>query len=477
MNTRSSSVGGLNSSLNRGRGARSSSASRNNIPVEISNLSGTKSKVVHSPNVNKSGEVQRTVSTESLPSQVLFSDIQVMDNQNIPSQIQNLMPSSNRDSTSGMNPVPADNAATVPNTSSGSSLDSLMALMEQTMLNTREEFRRELNAIRDSISQIGGTNTSNRPPEFIPFIPNINTPSVNTNQTGPSLGNYSVNENNVKLEKWKISFDGTGSVSDFLFKVETLANRSKCSDEHLMSNFHILLDGKAEQWYWLFTKQNRNVTYPLLRHALTKEFGHIESDHEVILKISLRKQSFKECYDDFHSSIVSMNLRFQNPLPDPTLIDIIKRNLNPNLRFLLFNSDSRDLNEFRDKARKAEKVLRETRFQNPNIVQTRNVSEIEVLPEEDDSPETIDPQIEALKFSKKPTKYDFSNIQCWNCLLYGHSYIYCSKPIEKYFCFKCGTKGFLTPNCPNNHNYQGNQKMGDLATGDNRPPLQTPNFK
>ncbi|KAI8120413.1 hypothetical protein CVS40_8358 [Lucilia cuprina] len=220
MNTRSSSVGGQNNSFNRGRGARSSSASRNNIPVEIKDTSNSKSRVVHSPVVNKSGQVQRTTSVESLPSQPLFQDIQVMENQNIPQTPQNFMPSGSRDSISGINTA-SDNAAAVPTSNTGSSLGLLMALMEQTMLNTREEFRRELNAFRDSISQIGSTNatSSNRAPEFMPYIPNKNTPTVNANQSGHSHGSYSTNENNVKLEKWKISFDATGSVSDFLFKV------------------------------------------------------------------------------------------------------------------------------------------------------------------------------------------------------------------------------------------------------------------
>lgn len=118
------------------------------------------------------------------------------------------------------------------------------------------------------------------------------------------------------MEKWKISFDGRDSVSDLIFKVETLTKRTRCSDEHLISNFHVLLDGKAEQWYWLFTKQNIIVTYPLLRHALTKQFGHMKTDHELILEISLRKQLLKESYDVFHTAIVSINMRLQNPLPD-----------------------------------------------------------------------------------------------------------------------------------------------------------------
>lgn len=502
MNTRNSTRGLGNSSLNSGSGPNSSSSSRNNTSVEIQDTrSRNKSRVMHSPVLRPTGQEQRSASTSNLSSNPLLPDIQMMENQDS----RNSIPLSGRASVSGSNPNinlpvdtlnrPTENVAVVHNenlasTSLGSlmgnnnapiatnqslsSLDSLMALMEQTMRTTREEFRRELDTIRDSISQIGSANGSYRQNEFLSNVSNSNTPSGNSDQNTNLYASCGSNGNIIKLEKWKISFDGSGSVSEFLFKVETLSARTKCSSDHLLSNFHVLLNGKAEQWYWRYTKQTSIITYPLLRHALTKEFGHIETDHEVILKISSRKQLLKESYDDYHTSIVSMNLRLQSPLPDSTLIDIIKRNLNPNLRFLLFNAQARDLNELRDTARKAEKVLRESKFQNPNISQPRDVHEIDMSADEPENYEPSDPQIEAINISKRSSKYDYSNIQCWNCLAYGHSYIYCHKVIDKPFCFKCGVKGVLTPNCPKKHNFQENRKLGDMANGDNRPSQQSP---
>ena len=188
--------------------------------------------------------------------------------------------------------------------------------------------------------------------------------------------------------------------------------------------------------------------------------------------MSLRKQQFKESYDDFHCTIVSMNFRLQNPLPDVTLIDILKKNLNPNLRFLLFNAETRDINQFRDTARKAEKVIRDIKFQSPPGL-SRNVSEIKDYQPESVDSDLSDPQIEAIAYISRKPKFDYSNIQCWNCSSFEHSYIYCSQEIKKSFCFKCSTKGVLTPKCPNNHN-QGNKQMGEVATGDTRPSHRTP---
>lgn len=488
MNTRSSSRGSKSNSFSRPRG---SSATRGNIPVDLQSTCDPKPKVVHSPKIVHSPtaipRVSRTQSSNSLNSAALFQDISVMDNQNSVSQPHLVETSEERFSRSSLNPnvnpyvfpSTSTTAPLVPNTTSTNStntpsFDSLVAFMEQTIRNTQDEFRRELSVIRESISHIGITSndTQDRHPELAPHV--LNSPNSNILSGSQNKVN---SDSNVKLEKWKISYNGIGSVKDFLFKVETLYKRSKCSVDHLLSNFHILLDGRAEEWYWLFMRQNTNITYSVLHDALIREFGRLESDQEIILKISLRKQQYKETYDEFHTSIVNMNMRLRNPLPDSSIIDILKRNLNQNLRFLLFNAEGRDLNAFRDVARKAEKVLRDTKFPSQNNPPVRNISEINTLSQDITDPEIIDPQIEAIQFNNRKVRYDYSGIQCWNCMDYGHSYIYCSHEIKRPFCFKCGQKDTLTPKCPNKHSFQGNRNVGEVATGDLRPPSQTPSLK
>ena len=285
MNTRQSARGNLNNSSIRGR--RSSSASRNNISIELQGaVSKTRTKVVHSPATNTSDEnrpIERTQSTNglnlpssaprptvepqssgSLPTSLLVPDIEIMDNQELPAQARIFVPISGGVSATGSNPVPNPQheqtsshnitMLVIPNNdnmNSNTSFDSLIALMEQTMRNTREEFRRELSSIRDSISQIGSVNQSTTSrPNFQQNFPSYTTPISNSNRSSNNQTDSYLNvDSNVKLEQWKVSFDGLGSVSDFLFKVETLSSRSKCSDEHLFSNFHVLLEGKAESWY------------------------------------------------------------------------------------------------------------------------------------------------------------------------------------------------------------------------------------
>lgn len=541
METRSSSKGAIpkpGNSLSGGRG-RNSSLSRNSLTLEPHVIAAnTGSRVVHSP--TRGIPVPRTpasyplennnTSFNSIPSLLTLKNLNIMDNENPLNSQSNFVPGN---LNSSLRPIVNANANTASaanlssnsqfeitsgpndrsqrffnpnnsqtNSNTGQSLDTLVTLMKQILVSNQEEFQKGFSAIKESISNMGSihrsdyciqpqpnslnlngfANTQNLPGGISGQNLNsrINSNNSNLNHSSNIPNNLQNSEQSVKLEKWKVSYDGSSSVSDFLFKVKTLCARSRCSEEQLLSNFHVLLEDKANKWYWGFLQYNnsinRNITFEMLHQALTEEFGHLESDYDILQKISMRKQQYKESYDDFHTTIVSMNTRLQNPMPDCTLIDILKRNINFNMKLLLFSSGATTLNEFRGIARKAEMALRDNKFHISNVGQVRNVSEIEINDDRELSPEVEDPQLEAFQIQKRRSKGDYSQIQCWNCSSYGHSFIYCPEEVRKSFCFKCGHMGVKTITCPNNHVFQGNQKSGELTTGDSRPSQQTPSM-
>lgn len=260
---------------------------------------------------------------------------------------------------------------------SPNTVDPLILSLQQTILSTQDEFRRELGAIRRTISNISQTNTS---------------PSAQA-QTNASIGtslNTCCSVKPIKFKDRNIKYDGTGRISDFLFKIETLRTRSNCTEEQLMDNFYMFLSGKAEDWLWLFIKQNPNARYPLLKYSITKQFGTLENDHDVVLKISLRKQGIRESYDDFHTAIVTMNSRLSEPFVETKL--------------MLFNSELTSLEAFRQTARKAEKLLLDNRNQTP-FNSHRQTSEID-LPEDN----SLDnPQVEAVRMNNQR---DYSRLTC-----------------------------------------------------------------
>ncbi|XP_046811038.1 uncharacterized protein DDB_G0292186-like [Lucilia cuprina] len=261
METKNTSRGSRNSSFGKGGGFSTS----HNVPTDFqSSSSSPKPKVVHSPaNRPIPQQIPRPQSSSSLSSSSLFQDIQIVI-KNLTSQPQaNITGSEGIAFNPAMNTAydqfsnPGNGAPLVPNTNNDatslSSFDSLIALIQQTMRNTQEEFRKELTSIRASIT----SSNMNRPPELLPNFTDSNISSFNMNRTTDDQSSFFGNgESNIKLEKWKISYDGSGSVFDFLFKVETLYGRSRCSDEHLLSNFHVLLDNWSLTNNWSPTNNN-----------------------------------------------------------------------------------------------------------------------------------------------------------------------------------------------------------------------------
>ena len=195
-----------------------------------------------------------------------------------------------------------------------------------------------------------------------------------------------------------------------------------------------------------------------MKYSIKKEFGTLEKDHDIVIKISLKKQGSRESYDDFHSNIIAMNSKLRDPMSEIQLMDIMKKNLNPGMRYILFNSEHAHLEDFRDTPRKAEKLLLENHFNFPLGTPSRNINELEIDNTDSDD---IDVQVEAIQLSRKP---DYSKILCWNCSSYGHSYIYCPSKTITLFCFKCGQRNFTTINCPNKH--LGNLKTNENTIGD-----------
>ncbi|GBP97703.1 Retrovirus-related Pol polyprotein from transposon 297 [Eumeta japonica] len=274
--------------------------------------------------------------------------------------------------------------------------ENLLARVRETIFSNQEEMRLEMNSLKATLETL--TNTLNT----------ANVPHAVTQRTfSPSLP-----VEKFKLDKWKLNFDGNGKVSDFLFKIDTLASRTGCPEEHLLANFQIFLSGKAEDWYWNFVKQNENPSYDFLSYAISQEFGTVESDEDLLLALHKRKQQPKESYDNFHSALVSINVQMKEPLPDHKLIKILKKNAHANLRIMLFNTDPRSLYSLRNLARDAEKVLADNKSDSKPL---RCVNEIDAELAEDESELDIDPQLCALNLNRRSHKPDFSRIKCWNC--------------------------------------------------------------
>lgn len=332
-------------------------------------------------------------------------------------------------------------------------LNNLTARLEHVLTLNHNAFMGEISSLRHSL--VGTVNRNSNPYNNQP--PNPNYPGVNGNTSNNnSFHNHSINtesgrstssNDSVRMEKWNVTYDGSDDVNDFLFKVNTLKERYNSTDNYISSNFHTLLKGKADTWFWSFLKQHPNANFDELKLALTKQFGKLENDCDKLVRMIERRQMPKESFDDYYSDMIAMNVRLSQPMNEAKLIDLIKNNVKESLGSLLFATDLFSLDHLRDCARKAEKYVsrqQQLRFRKMQVSELETIENTDAIFDEDE-------EIAALKYqanhNKERKDLDTRHYKCWNCDQIGHSFYDC--PVEKrnLFCFRCGEKNITTPQC------------------------------
>lgn len=265
-----------------------------------------------------------------------------------------------------------------------------------------------------------------------------------------------------KLDKWGLKFDHKRmTVDDFIFRVETFKNSSRCSWQHIFENFHYLVTGKAEQWFWQFRRSTPNGNWNDLRAALIRNFASLDTDSEIIRQMTDRRQEYNESFIDFYDSIIELNFRLTTPKTEIELMEIVRQNVNDQIARLIFNSTVRSMNDLLQLCRRAEKFISER-----NRKRIGKVSELENSKDKNskshvsiyyqsnangDHDQISNEDVEALDNLRRDT----SKYKCWNCETIGHSFIECTRE-RRIFCYHCGKVGVITPNCPNPKCHTGN---------------------
>lgn len=91
----------------------------------------------------------------------------------------------------------------------------LLGKIQEAVRSSQDEFRNELSALRETLANL----TVN--PGSISQSPGL---SLNMHNTSSSVFPTGSISNNPNLEKWKITFDGTGNVQDFSFQNRYIIN-------------------------------------------------------------------------------------------------------------------------------------------------------------------------------------------------------------------------------------------------------------
>lgn len=263
------------------------------------------------------------------------------------------------------------------------------------------------------------------------------------------------------IANWKLKFNGSSSslpVDNFIYRVEALTKQTLNGDfETLCRSASALFDGKASDWFWRFHRSVHVVQWFDLCKALRQQYRDSRTDIDFRELIRDRKQKPNEPFDVFYEAVIDLVDRLDKPLEDKILVEILRRNLLPDIQHEILNMTIASVGQLREICRRREFFLqdlsRRHTFANTRSNNfSRRVAEVNV-----NSP--TDPEL--LEYEEVS---ELATI-CWNCRKSGHRYQECLAE-RSVFCYGCGTPQVYKPNCStcntNSKNFQSSAPRGAL---------------
>lgn len=255
------------------------------------------------------------------------------------------------------------------------------------------------------------------------------------------------------ISRWNLKYDGQGSLSNFLERVEEMRNSRGVSKEQLLRSAPELLIRDALLWYRTGTFHSWDDLVAQLRDAF------MPYDYEFSLwdEIRRRTQGSQERVMSFVVAMENLFRKLTQMPSESTKLQLVRRNFLPYIQTRLATQTFASVQELTRIARSIEETeYRVQRFVPPptnyrhliepelayhkpnynvNAVETTHlVSVPEVLPSDDFV------SIEAVSGSTDQTS-------CWNCGGSGHRFNQCEQPRNR-FCYRCGKSDVTSRSCP-----------------------------
>uniref|UniRef100_A0A1A9ZNY5 Retrotrans_gag domain-containing protein n=1 Tax=Glossina pallidipes TaxID=7398 RepID=A0A1A9ZNY5_GLOPL len=203
----------------------------------------------------------------------------------------------------------------------------------------------------------------------------LQTTQRNQQTEEPRTSDESARRRNVDLNRWHLKFDGSGkglTVESFIFRIERLRQQQQISHEDLFVEFHCLVAGQANKWYWQLIEDREGDStfdYFSLKAELLNQFKAADSDYEMIREVMERKQQQSESFEDYYAEIHDLTFRLRRKIPETELIKITKSNVKPSLATLIVATKMESVAELKAECKRAEKLLKESRTRPRHINQ------------------------------------------------------------------------------------------------------------
>lgn len=293
------------------------------------------------------------------------------------------------------------------------------------------------------------------------------------------------------LSKWTARFSGSAKdlpIDEFFFRVENLAAADNIHADSLVLGLHCLLTGNASDFYWVQRRKNPNHTWAMLKRSMIAHFARQETDLEIRKIIMGRCQAASEGFGEFSLAVECLAARLVRPMNDAELVDIMRQNMSPRLQTCLLMTDTPTVESLKGFCRRYERLW----ASQAEAVKDRRINRhMAALGFDEFSgvDEVVNPSLRNLSINEsvgsnvnseylsvealgqaKPHATRTEYMICWNCDDIGHSFIDCSSPDRKVFCYGCGAKNAYKPSCSKCN--PGNAKSSGIISGRSR---STPN--
>lgn len=253
------------------------------------------------------------------------------------------------------------------------------------------------------------------------------------------------------VQNWNVKFDGSSSgltVEEFLYRIKSL------TEEHFNNNFHlicknlpVLLTGKAREWYWRYHKQVDSIEWGSFCAALKCQYKDMRSNYDIKEEVRNRKMKPGETFESFYESVCSIIDRLEQPMAEEELVEILVRNLRPDIRHELLYVPVFTIAHLRNLVQKREKLFADDYYRKNVPMKSQHtvnsggrklVGEI-AKSEEFLSEPNSESCVDAIGLRPEVAK-------CWNCGEAGHFWEDCLQN-RSIFYYGCGSKNVYKPQC------------------------------
>lgn len=243
-----------------------------------------------------------------------------------------------------------------------------------------------------------------------------------------------------KIRKWGVTYNGTGSVLDFLERIEELSFTYEIPLDQLVPCLPMLLKGKAILWY----RNNRRDWYfwEEFVYDIRQYFLPVNINRQLEEDIRNRTQGTKENAHDFITAIQTLIRRY-GAMSKGNEVERIYNNLRPDYRRYIRRHEVSTV---------------------ADLIRLTNEYELIVLAEKSYKPPPPSVLVDNEKNDKKTAKNTKENLAsvnntysrfncCWRCGKRGHCRDKCTNPYKK-FCSWCGKDNisFRDCDCPKSEN-------------------------